>query len=370
MALGKRRLILWVLAFPLLVFLYRALTVYTVRPGECHPRPVDPRLRVQTRDEHGAPVSFPARIGFPPQRRPLVVMTYNIAGHDELTDGDHVRRTADAIRRLHPDIVALQEVHRKTWQARFRNQLAELEARTGLHGTFAPSYGQWGGGYGNAILTRGRLVRAEAHPLPCVGEPRALLEATVRIDGATISFYATHLTSWGPLNSKIRAKQLRCLARVVRTSRYPYILAGDFNTGPHSPEMEAFRRENVAQLASQAVGPTFPLWNEQLDHIFADYGWRVRASRAWPSEASDHLPVTAELMWEPREVRKVYFFPAIVSISASIFCSSDFGWSLPPVTTESIFLVLPISSRGFASRTTRSAILPFSTVPRSFSLPR
>src|SRR5262245_65424367 len=88
MVARKRRLILCVLAVPLLVFLYRAFTVYTVRSGECHPRPVDPSLRLRTRDEHGTPVSFPARIGFPPQRRPLVVMTYNMAGHDGLTDGD------------------------------------------------------------------------------------------------------------------------------------------------------------------------------------------------------------------------------------------------------------------------------------------
>ena len=136
------------------------------------------------------------------------------------------------------------------------------------------------------------------HPLPCLGEPRALLEAAIRIDGATISLYATHLTTWGRLNSKIRGEQLRCLAREVRASRSPDLLAGDFNTGPHSPEMEAFRRENVAQLATRAIGPTFPQWNEQIDYIFADHGWQVRASRSWPIETSDHLPVTAELMWE------------------------------------------------------------------------
>lgn len=297
----RRRLILGVLAVLLLFFGYRVFAIYTVRTGECHPRPADPGLRLLTRDEHGTLVSFPERIGFPPQRRPLVVMTYNIAGHDELIDGDHVQHIADAIQRIQPDIVALQEVHRKTWQARFRDQLSELESRTGLNGYFAPSYVRWGGAYGNAILTRGQIVRAEVHPLPCIGEPRALLEATIRIDQATISVYATHLTSWGRLNSKIRAEQLRCLAREIRTSRHPYILAGDFNAGPDSPEMKAFRRENVAQLATQAIGPTFPLWNEQIDYIFADHGWQVRASRSWPIETSDHLPVTAELMWQRKD---------------------------------------------------------------------
>ena len=278
----RRRLILGVLAVPLLIFLYRVLAIYTVRPGDCRPRPV------------------PARAGLPPPRRPLVVMTWNIAGHDELIDGDHVRHIAAAIRRVRPDVVALQEVHRRTWQSRFRDQLAELESSTGLHGTFAPSYVQWGGGFGNAVLTRGEIVRAEVHPLPCMGEPRSLLEATIRIDGATISFYSTHLTSWGRLNSKSREKQLRCLAEKVRTSPHPYILAGDFNSGPDSPEMDAFRHENVTQLATPAVGSTFPLLDEQIDHIFADPGWQVRASRTWPIEVSDHLPVTAELMWEGR----------------------------------------------------------------------
>ncbi|MES1211662.1 MAG: endonuclease/exonuclease/phosphatase family protein, partial [Acidobacteriota bacterium] len=120
MRLTKRRLILGILAVFFLVFLYRLFTVYTVRSGECRPRPVDPSLHLVTRDEHGRRVSCPERTGFPPQRRPLVVMTYNIAGHDELIDGDHVRKIADEIRRLHPDVVALQEVHRGTWQARFR----------------------------------------------------------------------------------------------------------------------------------------------------------------------------------------------------------------------------------------------------------
>src|SRR5688572_10555818 len=247
----RRRLILGVLAFPLLIFLYRVLAIYTVRSGDCRPRPVAP----ETRDR-------------PPNVRPLLVMTWNIAGHDELADGDHVRHVAEAIRRIRPDVVALQEVHRGTWQSRFRDQLAELESLTGLRGTFAPSYVQWGGGYGNAILTRGQIVRTEVYPLPCIGEPRSLLEATIRLDGATISFYSTHLTSWGRLNSKSRAEQLRCLANKVRTSPDPFILAGDLNTGPNSPEMEAFRRQNVAQLASQEAGPTYPSLNAQLDYIF------------------------------------------------------------------------------------------------------
>lgn len=291
----KRTWILGLLGILLLIFVYRVFAVYTVRSGSCRPRPADPDRLLRTRGEPGRAVSFPARTGFPSQRRPLVMMTYNVAGKDGLTDGDHVRAIAAAIVRIRPDIVALQEVHRGTWQARFRDQLAELEARTGLQGTFSPSYVQGDGGYGNAILTRGEIVATRAHPLPCIGEPRTLLEATIRIDRATIRVYATHLTTWGRLNSAIRTEQLRCIADLVRTSRDPYILAGDFNAPPQAPEMDELRV--AVQLATQAVGPTHRLFKEQIDHVFTDHGWRVRAAKTWPVEASDHLPVTAELLW-------------------------------------------------------------------------
>jgi hypothetical protein len=76
----KRRPILGILAIFVLFFLYRVFTVYTVRSGECRPKPVDSSLRLLTRDERRAPVSFPERINYPNQERPLVVMTYNLAG--------------------------------------------------------------------------------------------------------------------------------------------------------------------------------------------------------------------------------------------------------------------------------------------------
>src|SRR2546423_1304979 len=208
----KRRWILGLLSIGLLMFLYRFFTVYTVRSGECRPKPVDPSTRIATRSEQGQLVSFPERTGFPPQQRPLVIMTYNIAGHDELYSSDHIQKIAAVINRVRPDIVGLEEVHRKTWQSRFRDQLAELEAATHMHGYFAPSYVQWGGGFGNAILTRGDIVSAELHPLPSVGEPRAVIESVIRIDNVTISFYVTHLSTWGELNKKIRREQLECLA--------------------------------------------------------------------------------------------------------------------------------------------------------------
>jgi endonuclease/exonuclease/phosphatase family metal-dependent hydrolase len=294
----KRRPILALLAILVLFWLYRVFAVYTVRSGECQPKPVDPNLRIATRTENGQLVSYPTRVGFPKQQRPLVVMTYNIAGHDELVDGDHIKKIAAAINQVKPDFVALQEVHRKTWQSRYRDQLAELQAATGLKGYFMPAYKQGDGEFGNAFLTRGIVVSAGMHPLPSIGEPRIVIDTVVNIDGANINFYVTHLSTWASLNRKIRREQLQCLARHVRTSRWPYVLCGDLNAGQDAPEIAEFRKLNAAQLCGENIGPTHPTMNRRIDYIFADYGWEVRSARALAIGPSDHYPSIAELMWE------------------------------------------------------------------------
>lgn len=294
----KRRPVLALLAILLLFFLYRVFAVYTVRNGECRPRPVDPDLRIATRTESGQVVTYPERVNYPKQQRPLVVMTYNIAGHDELLDGDHIAKIGAVINQVKPDFVALQEVHRKTWQSRFHDQLAELERVTGMKGEFRPAYVQGSGEFGNAFLTRGTIVSVASHPLPSIGEPRIVIDALVNIDGANINFYVTHLVTWASLNRKTRTEQLECLAKHVRTSRWPYILCGDLNADQNDPEIREFRKLNAAQLCGEQIGPTHPTMNKRIDYIFADYGWEVRSARALAIGPSDHYPAIAELLWE------------------------------------------------------------------------
>ncbi|HEY8130544.1 MAG TPA: endonuclease/exonuclease/phosphatase family protein [Thermoanaerobaculia bacterium] len=293
----SKRLIIILALILLLWITYRVFAVYTIRSGECRPKPIDPNLRLLTRDEHGRLVSYPERIGFPPQTRPLVVMTYNIAGHDQIYDRNHIRKIADIIRQVKPDIVGLQEVHRKTWQARFHDQARELHELTGLNIYFGPSYSEVGGGFGNAILTRGDFLAATIHPLPSIGEPRSVIESVIRIDGATINVYVTHLTTWGRLKSASRDEELQCLAKHVRTSLYPYILLGDFNAPPERREMQKFRQLNAAQICGEDIGVTIPMLRERIDYVFADYGWDVRSSRVLKIGPSDHYPVIAELFW-------------------------------------------------------------------------
>src|SRR5581483_5430430 len=91
--MSKRRMLAIAFLVLLLIFVYRVFAVYTVRSGECKPHP------------GGSYSPFPPRIAH--RTKPLVVVTYNIAGHDELLDGSHVKKLADAINQLQPDVVGL-----------------------------------------------------------------------------------------------------------------------------------------------------------------------------------------------------------------------------------------------------------------------
>jgi endonuclease/exonuclease/phosphatase family metal-dependent hydrolase len=297
MAMSKRRIAAIAFALLFLFVGYKVLAVWTIRYGECKPKPVDPSLRLLTRDESGKLVSYPERVGYPRQTKPLLVMTFNIAGHDSLYDGDHITQIAKVINEVKPDIVGLQEVHRGTWQVRFHDQAKELHQLTGLNIFFGPSFGEAGGGYGNAILTRGSFVYNHIHPLPSFGEPRSMIESLIRIDGMHINVYVTHLTSWGQFKSESRDEELVCLSKAVRTSKYPYLLMGDFNAPPESSEIMNFRKINAAQICGDELGPTHPLTDKRLDYIWADYGWEVRSARVLAIGPSDHYPVIAELFW-------------------------------------------------------------------------
>lgn len=295
---AKRRPILGILSIFLLFFLYRVFAVYTVRRGECRPKPVDPSLRFATRDESGKVVTFPERVGFPRQTRPLVVMTYNIEGHDELYRGDHAQQIAAVINAVKPDIVGLQEVHRGTWQVRFRDQFDEIRRATGMHAAFfGPSYKSMGGEFGNALLTRGDILASEIHPLPSFGEPRSVSELVVRIDGALINVYVAHLCAWGGWKSKERGEELECLAKHIASSRYPFLLMGDLNAPPDANEIAEFDKRNAAQMCGREVSITHPLTKRRIDYLYADYGWNEIKTVAVKGGPSDHWPLVSTLYW-------------------------------------------------------------------------
>jgi endonuclease/exonuclease/phosphatase family metal-dependent hydrolase len=267
----------------LLFVAYRALFVYTFAPLACQPAP----------ESRVTGATAPSDAG--PQR--LRVLSYNISGHSTLLRRGHVAAIAELIAEVKPDIVGLQEVHRGTWQSRFRDQAAEIAAETGLTLEFGPSYAALGGEFGNAVLVRGKVLDAEVLPLPSYGEPRTLLRTGLEIEGFVLDFYVTHLAAWGSWNRRMRSEQTACLIQQVRASGRPYVLCGDLNAPPGATELEVIVRDDLVRLCGIAEEPTHSLLDRRLDYIFSDPRFEVLDAKVLRRGPSDHWPVVADLRW-------------------------------------------------------------------------
>jgi endonuclease/exonuclease/phosphatase family metal-dependent hydrolase len=254
---------------------YRVLGVYEFRSGEC--TAVAPRRFAPTYPTH------------------LTVMTFNIEGHASLLNSSHIEEIAAVIRKYAPDVVGINEAHRGTWQARFGDHVEQLRLLTGMNVAFGRSYTFLHGDFGNAMLTRGDIVKTDVHQLPGTGEPRTLLESVVRINGGMIQFYVAHTTAWGAVNREARRKQLHCILAHIRTSDHPFILVGDLNAPPDAPETAEFLANDGMRLAGDPKTATHRVLEQRLDYILTDPGWIVRSARVLDDGPSDHRPVLAEL---------------------------------------------------------------------------
>lgn len=282
----RHRLLTILLLVIVTIAAYRFFAIYRYRPAVCHVRAAAPAVL--------NPSGAPPRIGTE-KRESLVVMSYNIQGHATLVRGrDHIEGVAKVIRDAKPDIVGVNEVHRRTWQSRFDDHLAQLAELTGMTAVYSPSFSFFGGQFGNAILTRGKVVRAEALDLPTVGEPRTLLKADIEIAGERIDFNVTHVAAWASMNQETRNDQLQCAVRSLKGPRA--IVVGDLNAPPESAEIKSFVQAARLTILNDA-GPTHRVMEQLIDYVCAAPFWKKKSSRTIDEGPSDHRAVIAELEW-------------------------------------------------------------------------
>lgn len=229
----------------------------------------------------------------PQSPRTLRVLTYNIhhgEGTDERFEYD---RLAGVIKRLKPDIVALQEVDFATERASGVDQAKVLAGLCRMHYAFGQAMPHQGGQYGEAILSRFPIRKTVVHPLPydLDLEPRAALEVVIEPAGmGLISFVGTHLCH---KSNELRGQQTQRLGQLFPSQKgSPTILAGDFNARPGSEPMNVLLNAGWIDVVSP---------HSVIDYVL------VRACDPWTVEeviipdepiASDHDPVLAVLQWQ------------------------------------------------------------------------
>ena len=219
----------------------------------------------------------------------LRVLTYNIH-HGQGTDGKFdLQRIASVINSFEADLVALQEVDRKTKRASGVDQAAELARLTNMNYAYGPAMEYSGGEYGEAILSRFPILEITNHNLPWGdgSEPRAVL--VVRVDSnefGEIVFAGTHLAHDSEADRIDQAKKINDLLALYKDAGV--ILAGDLNSRPDSKPMKVL--SEIWIDAAATVGkpqPTFPSFgaNKRIDYVLIKPSIKTKALQSMdPSE--------------------------------------------------------------------------------------
>ena len=231
------------------------------------------------------------------------VLTYNIH-HGGGMDGKlDLARIADVIKRLSPDIVALQEVDKSTRRSQGVDQAAELGKLTGMHHEFGKAMDYAGGEYGEAILSKYPLTAVQVHPLPFTdgSEPRCALAARIKLgaNGPEIMFVGTHLEHAKSTLRLCQSNKLNPL--LLANNSLPTILAGDLNDVPDSPTIQVLKA-HWQDASAQDPAPTSPSRQPKRKIDYVLYrpvkGWHVVEQQVVAEPvASDHCPLLVVLEW-------------------------------------------------------------------------
>ena len=225
----------------------------------------------------------------------LQVATWNIHMAVGLDGRRDLFRTAQVIRQLGPDLIALQEVDNQHRAAQ-PDDLEQLQLLTGLRLVAGPTMQRPTGDYGNALLTRLPVLEVERFDLSVARrEPRGLLIVHLDWQGERLQVAVTHL---GLRPAERRAQVKRMIGYLETPVRRPLLLMGDLNEWFTWGRPLRWLRSHFGPFRSPATFPSRrPLL--RLDHILADPPQRlgpVQAARTPEArQASDHLPLVSNL---------------------------------------------------------------------------
>ncbi len=226
----------------------------------------------------------------------LTFASYNIhkaVGTDGRRDAD---RIITVLREIDADIIALQEVDRRIGQRASVLERAALDDTPWKPVDVArrPRSLGW---HGNALLVRRTFRVLDTHPLDLPRlEPRGAVCADVEVDGVRIRIAGMHLD----LSGLRRRDQIKAVLRHFAqcTPSCPVVLLGDFNQwGNQTGAMKEFADGWHVLDTGRSFPSRRPI--ARLDRIVTSAEWGCLEQHvhhsAMAAQASDHLPIVAEL---------------------------------------------------------------------------
>jgi len=231
----------------------------------------------------------------------LRVMSYNIH-HGEGLDGKvDLERIAKLITDARADVVGLQEVDRGVTRTQRRDLPDELAKRTGMSVYFEKNLPYQGGEYGNAVLTRFPIKRAKNthYKMLRPGEQRGVQQVVLDVHGREVLVLNTHI-DFRPDDAERMLNTGELKAIVAAAGAMPVVMTGDFNAAPESrviATIGTFLTDTWAKVG-QGPGLTIPVKapKQRIDYVWITSATLEPVAMHVPySEASDHLPIVAEL---------------------------------------------------------------------------
>lgn len=199
------------------------------------------------------------------------------------------------IESVNPDIMGLVEVDEGSYRSSKRNQAEQIAQALGHYHTYKSKYAEESiihrfpilNKQGNAFLTRDTISNAKFHYFE-----RGMKRLVIELELDNLVIFLVHLS----LSFRIRHHQLNDLYTLVKGTRKPHIVAGDFNAFWGDREIGLFLAATGLTNANADGSLTFPSWDptRQLDFILHSPEIRSRELCIPRVTLSDHLP----LVWD------------------------------------------------------------------------
>lgn len=235
---------------------------------------------------------------FAQQTQNLRLMTYNLR-FGELASLEEI---ATYIKKLNPDIIALQELDSKTTRKLALKQngkdfISELAYLTGLFGIYGKTIDYSNGYYGIGILSKYPFISSKRILLPNpapLSEARAVLISEIELPSDhKIVFACTHLD----LKTEKRAIQMKAIKNQLNKYNGLKFLAGDFNTNPEQGEVVKALKNWTDLLPVDLTSPTSNP-KVKIDYLLYENTSKIKLVNSFVDHSvifSDHLPCIADI---------------------------------------------------------------------------
>ena len=207
----------------------------------------------------------------------------------------NLRTIISFIKKLDPDIIGLAEVDAGSYRSQKKNQAQIIATALCHRHTYMSKYCKLSLAHmfpimnkqGNAFLTKDTIEDARFHYFE-----KGVKRLVIQLELKKLTVFLVHLA----LGYRARQHQLGDLYSMVKGTKKPHIVVGDFNAIWGDREIKLFLAATGLRSAAPSAMPTYPSWKpkRQLDFILYSPHITVTSLAMPKVTLSDHLPLVCD----------------------------------------------------------------------------